>query len=65
MKKALLIGFRGVLIFDISRSDGTSRKSMHIQRFNSLVCKQLVSLEDELGSTFVCYKDNLEEAKSN
>ncbi len=53
-----VVGFRGELVFDASRPDGTPRKLMDVSRLQALGWKHTVSLEDGLTSTYEWYLTN-------
>jgi GDP-L-fucose synthase len=61
---ANVIGFKGELIFDSSKPDGTPRKLMDVSRLNRMGWHHSISLEKGLADTYAWYKDNLEEARS-
>jgi len=56
--------FKGKLIFDNSRPDGTPRKLMDVSRINGMGWQHSISLEKGLADTYIWYKDNLEEVRS-
>lgn len=61
---AKVTGFKGKLIFDSSKPDGTPRKLMDISRINGMGWNHSISLERGLFDTYAWYKGNLEQARS-
>ena len=61
---AKVTGFKGKLIFDSSKPDGTPRKLMDISRINEMGWNHSISLERGLFDTYAWYKGNLEQARS-
>lgn len=61
---AKITRFKGELIFDSSKPDGTLRKLMDVSRLKDLGWQYSVSLEIGLTKTYFWYKNNLEEARS-
>ncbi|MEE9446065.1 MAG: GDP-L-fucose synthase [Cocleimonas sp.] len=55
---ATVVGFKGKLIFDSSKPDGTPRKLMDVSRLKSLGWEASISLEDGLSSTYQWYLEN-------
>lgn len=49
---ALVTGFKGELVFDQTKPDGTPRKLMDVSRLNSLGWQASMSLEDGLRATY-------------
>jgi len=60
---AKVVGFKGVLIFDSSKPDGTPRKLMDVSRLNSLGWKSTISLEDGLSDTYQWFIENIDSAR--
>ena len=60
---AKVVGFKGELIFDSSKPDGTPRKLMDISRLNSLGWKATISLEDGLRDTYQWFLKNIDSAR--
>jgi GDP-L-fucose synthase len=56
--------FKGKLIFDSSKPDGTQRKLMDVSRLKGLGWQHSISLENGLAETYTWYKNNLEDARS-
>ena len=61
---AKVTGFKGELIFDSSKPDGTLRKLMDVSRLKDLGWQYSVSLENGLTKTYSWYKNNFEEART-
>lgn len=55
---AAVTGFKGNLIFDTSKPDGTPRKLMDVSRVKSLGWQATVDLKDGLGDTYQWFLDN-------
>jgi len=47
-----IVGYKGALVFDSSKPDGTPRKLLDVSRLNSLGWKERVTLEDGVGAVF-------------
>ena len=56
---AKVTNFKGDLIFDTSKPDGTPRKLMDVSRLRNLGWKHSVNLDEGLALTYSWYKDNL------
>jgi len=54
-KIAEIVGYSGRVIFDINKSDGTSRKFLDSSRFLSLGWKPRISLEEGIKITYAWY----------
>lgn len=52
------VGFKGKLIFDDSKPDGTKRKVLNVSRLNSLGWKSAIGLEEGLKTTYKWFIDN-------
>ena len=52
---AQVTGFKGRLIFDHSKPDGTPRKLLDVSRIRALGWKHRYTLEDGLADTYRCY----------
>jgi GDP-L-fucose synthase len=61
---ANVTGFKGKLIFDSSKPDGTPRKLMDVSRLSELGWEHSVSLESGLANTYAWYKSNFQKARS-
>jgi GDP-L-fucose synthase len=55
---AKVIGFKGELIFDTSKPDGTPRKLMNVDRLKNLGWSAQISLEDGLRQTYQWFLKN-------
>jgi len=53
---ASLSGFRGEIIWDTSKPDGTPRKTLDVSRMNALGWKPTITLSDGIDSTIAWYK---------
>jgi GDP-L-fucose synthase len=49
---ARIVGFKGEIVFDTSKPDGTPRKLLDVTRANSLGWKHQIELEDGLSRTY-------------
>lgn len=54
-----IVGFKGKLIFDTSKPDGTPRKIMDSSRLNALGWRPSISLDEGLRSTYEWYLQNV------
>jgi len=57
---ARVVGFKGRLVFDASKPDGTPRKLEDVSRAHALGWKHTVSLEDGIAATYRWYLENPE-----
>lgn len=55
---ARVVGFKGKLVFDTSKPDGTPRKLMDVSRLNALGWKASISLENGLRTTYQWFLEN-------
>ena len=55
-----IVGFKGDLIFDTSKPDGTPRKLLDISRLSNLGFQNSTSLEDGIALAYSNYKKTLE-----
>lgn len=53
-------GFKGRLVFDTSKPDGTPRKLLDVSRLSSMGWKASIALEDGLRHTYAWFLDNQE-----
>ncbi len=53
-----VVGFKGELVFDASKPDGTPRKLMNVDRLASLGWTYTIGLEDGLGMTYRWFLEN-------
>ena len=60
---AAATGFKGRVVFDASKPDGTPRKLLDTSRLTSLGWKPAISLKDGIDQTYAWFKENLEEAR--
>ena len=61
---ANVTGYKGKLIFDSSKPDGTPRKLMDVSRLNGMGWHHSISLESGLATTYAWYKSNIKKARS-
>ena len=52
-----IVGYKGKLVFDPTKPDGTPRKLLDVSRLNSLGWKANVSLADGVRRTVQWYED--------
>ena len=57
-KIALYTNYKGKIIWDKSKPDGTPRKLMDVTRINKLGWRSQISLEEGLESTYSWYLKN-------
>jgi len=57
-------GFKGRLVFDTSKPDGTLRKLMDVSRIKSLGWQSSISLEDGLSKVYTWYLKNIAVTRS-
>jgi GDP-L-fucose synthase len=55
---AMVTGFKGELIFDSSRPDGTLKKLMDVSRLKKLGWQSSINLEDGMKKTYNWFKEN-------
>ena len=55
---ATTVGFKGMILWDYSKPDGTPKKQLDVSRINSLSWKSNVNLEDGLERTINDFKRN-------
>ncbi len=55
---AKVVGFKGDIIFDSSKPDGTPRKLMDVSRLKALGWKSSISLEEGLKATYQWFLEN-------
>lgn len=53
-----VVGYKGELVFNTSKPDGTPRKLVDVTKINSLGWKAKISLKEGLQSTYKWFKDN-------
>jgi GDP-L-fucose synthase len=60
-----IVGFRGQIIFDTDRPDGTPQKLLDISRMNKLGWKAKISLREGITGTYDWYKKRVQEESGN
>ena len=60
---ARVVGFKGKLVFDSSKPDGTPRKLMDVSRLKALGWEASISLEDGLKTTYQWFLNNANELR--
>jgi len=60
---ARVTGYRGELVFDSSKPDGTPRKLMDVSRLKALGWQAEMSLEEGLTETYQWFLDNVEDLR--
>ena len=60
-----IVGFRGQIIFDTDRPDGTPQKLLDISRMNKLGWKAKISLREGITGTYDWYKKRVQEESRN
>ena len=55
-----VVGFKGKLVFDTSKPDGTPRKLMNVERLKNLGWQYSIDLETGLQKTYQWFLDNVE-----
>jgi GDP-L-fucose synthase len=60
---ARVTGYRGELVFDSSKPDGTPRKLMDVSRLKALGWRAETSLEEGLMETYQWFLDNVEDLR--
>lgn len=61
---ASLAGFKGEIIWDTSKPDGTPRKTLDVSRIKALGWKPTIRLEDGIASTIAWYKNASEKGEA-
>ena len=59
------VGFRGKIVWDTSKPDGTPKKQLNVSRINSLGWKPKISLENGVRDTIKIFKENLINSSNN
>ncbi|MBV9157141.1 MAG: GDP-L-fucose synthase [Acidobacteriaceae bacterium] len=54
------VGYRGKLVFDTSKPDGTPRKLLDVSRLHALGWRHSIELEDGIGSTYEWFLHHVE-----
>jgi GDP-L-fucose synthase len=60
-----IVGFRGQIIFDTDRPDGTPQKLLDISRMDKLGWKAKISLREGITGTYDWYKKRVQEESGN
>lgn len=60
---AKVVGFKGSLVFDPSKPDGTPRKQLDVSRLNALGWKARIGLEHGIRETYRWYLENMAHAR--
>ena len=60
-----VVGFRGALIFDTSKPDGTYQKLLDTSKLSFMGWESSTALKDGLDSTYLWYKENLRAVRSS
>ena len=60
-----VIGFKGKIVYDESKPDGTPRKLMDVSRINALGWKFKTELREGLVKTYKWFKENIETRREN
>ena len=61
---ARVVGFKGEIVFDTSKPDGTPRKLMDVSRLSSLGWEYSVALEQGLGMTYGWFLENVDDLRN-
>ena len=56
-----VVGYKGKLVFDTSKPDGTPRKLQDVSRMHTLGWHQKVGLEDGISNAYQWYEKTLNE----
>ena len=54
-----MVGFKGDIVWDTSKPNGTPRKVLNIDKIKSLGWEPKVSLKDGIERTYQLYKESL------
>jgi len=60
-----IVGFKGEIMHDLSKPDGTPRKLLDVSKINQLGWKAKTSLEEGILKTYEKYEDFKERSKWN
>ena len=58
-----IVGYRGELVFDTTKPDGTPRKLLDVSRLTSLGWKAKVGLRDGIARTYAWFCENVDQVK--
>jgi GDP-L-fucose synthase len=58
-----ITGFKGKIVWDTTKPDGTPKRRLHIRRINTLGWKHKINLEDGLRSTYKWFRENINSIK--
>jgi len=56
---ANVVGYKGDIVFDKTKLDGTARKLMNVERINNMGWSSKVPLKDGIEDTYQWYLNNL------
>lgn len=59
-----IVGYKGELVYDTSKTDGTPRKLLDVSKINSLGWKAKIGLEEGLKSTYEWYLNNIQSLRT-
>lgn len=62
---AKIVGFKGKLVFDQSKPDGTPRKLLDVSKLHKLGWKSSINLETGLMETYKWYKENINKIRKS
>jgi GDP-L-fucose synthase len=58
-----VIGYRGRLVFDVTKPDGTPRKLLDVTRLSQLGWKPRITLKDGIEQTYMWFKEHSDDAR--
>ena len=61
---AKVVGFKGSIVFDSTKPDGSPRKLLDVSRLKKLDWEASISLEDGLKMTYQWFKENIDDLRS-
>jgi GDP-L-fucose synthase len=59
-----IVGFKGKIVWDTKKPDGTPRKLLDVSKINKLGWKHTISLEKGLASTYKWFEENLKSIRT-